>query len=226
MNKIICHLVLIFILIMLLGTFFSCESKKEIFDLYEKAKLLYQDGKTDQALIYFLEVIKKDRNYKPSYIMAAKSYYFLGKNKECKDILKKTLKRFPHYVDAENLLGKVYFFERDFANAKICFQNVLFEDSENIDARFYLAEIDKYEGKYDFATANYEIIFSYLDIIALSKIRTAEILYRYKQYDKAANELDIINSIKQYLDETTLTQANLIFSKINESIKGVSNEKK
>lgn len=225
MKKIFSIILLSLIIIILMMGFISCHNKKEIFDLYEKAKKLYQDQKIDQALIYFLQVIKKEKSYKPSYIMAAKCYYFLGKNEECKKILIKTLKRFKHYVDAENLLGKVYFFEQDFKNARICFQNVLYEDSEHIDARFYLAEIDRYEGKYEYANSNYEIIFSYIDILALSKIRTAEILVKYNQFDKALIELEFVNSMRQYLDETTLTQAELLLNKISTSINNNNNKR-
>ncbi len=217
MRKLIKSLLLFMIILMIIFNFIACHNKKTTFELYEKAKLLYQDQKIDQALIYFLDVIKKEKSYKPSYVMAAKCYYFLGNNKECKKILRKALKKFKHYVDAENLLGKVYFFEQDFVNARICFQNVLYEDSEHIDARFYLAEMDKYEGKYEYAISNYEIIFSYIDIIALSKIRLADILSKYNQIDKSISEIEFINCIKNYLDETTLTQANVILNKISNS---------
>jgi len=203
----------IFIVIFCLS-FVSCHGKEKAFNYFEKGRQLYVDEKLDQALVYFLDSIKCNKNYKQSYVMAAKCYYLTGKNEESKKILQKALKKFDHYVDAEIFLGKVYYFEKNYAKARECFTNVLFEDSDHIDARFLLAELDKAEGKTEYAMTNYIMVVSYLDIIALSKIRTAEIFLKYNQVDKAIAEISFIDSVKQLLDQSTIAQANILLNQI------------
>ena len=58
------------------------------------------------------------------------------------------------------------------------------------------------------------MVISYLYIIALSKIRTAEIFLKYNQVDKAIAEISFIDSVKQLLDQSTIAQANILLNQI------------
>jgi tetratricopeptide (TPR) repeat protein len=209
--------VLIFLLALygVLFVFSGCGTDGRALEYYEKGKALYTNQRIEEALHYFEKAVSADSNFKQAYVMCAKCYFYLNREKSAIDTLAEVLKKYPLYVDANFWAGKINFFLNDHTKAEEYLLAVIDEDSNHVDSRYLLGDIYLKRGDLERALLNYSAVEMNLNIIALSKIRKGEIFVSAGQNKKAADELFFIDRNKQALDLEVLNEAYNLISKIN-----------
>ncbi len=215
MGKGFIHIViLLLVLIFTLAVLAGCRGYGEAQSLYEEGKSLFNARRLEEALPCFERSIAKNRKFKQAYVMAAKCHYYQNREKAALDTLKHVLRLYPDYVDANFWMGKIYYFLHDYDLAKQYLLAVIDEDSSHIDARYLLGELYLREGAFDRAMLSYRIVGESIDIIALSKIKIAEIYTGSQQYGRALEEISFIEKNREFLDLRVLEEAWKLLVKI------------
>jgi tetratricopeptide (TPR) repeat protein len=208
-------LIFLFVLYAVLIVLSGCDTSGRALEYYEKGRTLYSNQSIEEALQYFKKAVSADSDLKQAYIMCAKCYFYLNREKSAIDTLEEVLKKYPQYVDANFWAGKVNFFLNDHGRAEEYLLAVIDEDSNHVDARYLLGDIYLKRGDLERALLNYSAVEMNLNIIALSKIRKGEIFASAGQNEKAADELYFIDRNKHALDFEVLNEAYNLISKLN-----------
>ena len=108
MKKVILIITIIFNIFLFI--FQGCDSKTDALDYYEMGKNLYSSQNPDEALPFFEKAVSDDPELKQAYVMAAKCYFYLNREKSAIDILEEVLRMKPDYTDANFWAGKVFYF--------------------------------------------------------------------------------------------------------------------
>jgi len=192
----------------------GCRVQEDRLDLYEKGKSLYLSQNLEQAIPYFERAISAQKSFKQAYIMLAKCHYYTNREGAALKTLQAVLKINPDYLEANYWTGKIYYFLEEYKKAKKYLLKVVDEDSNHIDARYLLGNIYLAQGLWDKALANYDVIEANLDLVALAKIKKAEI-YRFSgQSERALGEISFINKNKEIFDSQVINEAYSLLSKL------------
>jgi tetratricopeptide (TPR) repeat protein len=208
------------IMILLLGSiliFFAGCRDDEAEVSFERGKKLYNAQHLEEALECFNLSIAEDKKFKQAYVMAAKCHYYQNREIAALDTLKKVLRLYPDYVDANFWAARVYYFINDYERARQYLYRVLDEDSSHTGARFLLGELLLYEGNLEEAMLNYAFVGEDIDTIALSKIRIAGIYAGSQQYKRALEEMSFIERNREFLNLMIIDEAWKLLAKIPES---------
>jgi len=202
-------------LFFLLG-FLGCSDRKGALEHFERGRLLYSEQRLKEALTSFERAIKADRALKQAYVMAAKCRFYLGQESAAVGLLEKALKVDPGYADGNFWMGKVCYFLGEYRKAEEHLMRALEEDSSHLDAHFLLGGIYFVQGSHEKALAHYSQVALSLDLIALSRVKMAEIYARSGQYGNALEELSFIEKNRELLDAQVLDQAYRVFAGIED----------
>jgi tetratricopeptide (TPR) repeat protein len=205
----ICRLGILF----LIGVLeFGCREKEQFAADFVKGNELYSMHKLEDALVYFEDVISKNRRFKRAYVMAAKCYYYLDREVTARERLETILHDYPEYVDANYWMGRLFYFAGEYSMAEGYLLRVLQEDSGHIGAHYLLGDIYLFEGSFEKALMNYALVEENLNMVALSKIRQGEIYARSAQFTLFREELTFIDRNKEALDLHVLDEAYTLLS--------------
>jgi len=170
-------------------------------DIFNKGMSYYYSRNFDDALLMFKKIRPESNEYKKSLVMSAKSLFFLNKDREAIKLLEKAVAEYPEYPDALYWMGKVYFFNGYFNKAEVYLSRSIEIDSNNMDSLYLLGEIYRNSGDYERAIMLFDEVEGQLDLIALSKLRKAQIFLESGQKEKAIDAIDFVKNNRSYLSD-------------------------
>ncbi len=170
--------------------------------LFNKGMDYFYSGDFSSAELVLKKINPGSEFYKRALIVRARSLFLLNRDEEAVGILKDTLKKYPGYSDAIYWAGKVNFFNGNFKKAEeYLLKYVDLNSSDAADCLYILGEINRSRKDYDRAFVYFNEVEQYFNLIALSKLRKAQIFLDSGQKEKAKREIDFVKRNSSALNE-------------------------
>ncbi len=152
----------------------------------------FYSGNYEEAIDSLKIIVPGDSNYINSLIIRARSLFLLGKKTEAVKLLEKAVKNYPDCSEVLFWAGKLSFLNGDVKRAENYLLKYIKTSNYNFEALYILGEINRSRKRYERAIKFFEDVESLIDIIALSKIRKAQIFLDSGEIDRAKKEISFI----------------------------------
>jgi len=154
-----------------------------------EGRILFQEGKYQEAIEVFKESIKTEPNNYLLYSWIGKSYFLLKNYDSAKLMYHKALQYEPNYPLANESLAKIYFVTNEFDKAKKYFDIVVRLKSDDADAHFNLGVAYNKLERYEEAMESFKETIRIDPDIALAHANLGALYNVLGSYDEAMESL-------------------------------------
>ena len=121
---------------------FSCSNKnpgEETLLLYTRASSVYREGRYEEAA----SMLSRERNFAPSLILRGKAQFFIGKDEEAEQALRRALSLRPGNIEAGLYMARLEREKGNFNDARQLIEKMLSDDPQNIRALRFAAQLSR-----------------------------------------------------------------------------------
>lgn len=189
--------------------------KEEALAELEYGSRLFAEFKLNEAVIHLARAFELDPSLIRAGMLKAKALFYLGRENEALEGFQALSARFPEYGEALLWIGKAYYILGRSQEARQYFLKYLEANSSRGDVYYMLGEIDRRSGKYESALNNYSKAELDLDVIAISRLRKAEIYMDLGNYKKANQLIDFVMINKKDISIDVIEEAIKLLYRVN-----------
>jgi len=132
------------------------ESDKELaLHHFMQGEFLMNQGNYALAVLEFQDAIDLDPNAATIHVSIADAYRRLGKAKRTEDHLRIALDLDPDETEAREMLGQLFFTQKNFLEAQSVFKELNQSDPDNLDYLYTLADLARIQKNWDLAIDYY-----------------------------------------------------------------------
>ncbi len=132
------------------------ESDKELaLNHFMQGEFLMNQGNYALAVLEFQDAIDLDPNAATIHVSIADAYRRLGKAKRTEDHLRIALDLDPEETEAREMLGQLFFTQKNYLEAKSVFKELNQSDPDNLDYIYTLADLARIQKNWDLAIDYY-----------------------------------------------------------------------